>query len=173
MNDGRSYRAFISYSHEDARAAKWMQRAIETYRVPRHLVKSLGLEGHRMGRVFRDRDELGSASSLSDAITAALDESECLIVVCSPAVIESKWVHEEIVYFRSHYPGRPVLPLIVEGDPDAVLPDALRFKVTSDGEIVWEYISPYWTSRHYYGRINWVFRAYRYAADSAQIQNRI
>jgi len=135
MNDRRKYRAFISYSHEDAPAAKWMQRAIETYRLPRQLVRSLGFDGNRLGKVFRDRDELGSASSLSDAITAALDESECLIVICSPAVIKSNWVIKEVVYFRSQYPDRPILPLIVEGDPDSVLPDVLRFNITPEGDI--------------------------------------
>ena len=49
MNDGRRYRAFISYSHEDAKAAKWMQHAIETYRLPRQLVRSLGFDGNRLG----------------------------------------------------------------------------------------------------------------------------
>jgi len=47
------------------------------------------------------------------------------------------------------------------------------FEVTPAGDIVWEYISPHWTARPHYGRINWVFRAHRYAADSAQIGNRI
>ena len=32
------YRAFISYSHSDERWAQWLHRALETYRLPRHLV---------------------------------------------------------------------------------------------------------------------------------------
>ena len=47
------------------------------------------------------------------------------------------------------------------------------FEITRNGEIVWEYISPYDCSQPEYGTINWIYRAYRYAADSPQIQNRI
>jgi hypothetical protein len=32
------YRAFISYSHADEEWAKWLHKALETYRVPKHLV---------------------------------------------------------------------------------------------------------------------------------------
>ena len=32
------YKAFISYSHSDEEWAKWLHRALETYRVPKHLV---------------------------------------------------------------------------------------------------------------------------------------
>ena len=47
------------------------------------------------------------------------------------------------------------------------------FEITRNGEIVWEYISPYDYIKPEYGTINWIYRAYRYAADSPQIQNRI
>ena len=50
------------------------------------------------------------------------------------------------------------------------------FEVTPQGDIVWEYVSPY-TSYMKQGPVtgdaNLVFRAYRYAADSPQIQNRV
>ena len=43
-------------------------------------------------------------------IRAALDASASLVVVCSATAAESDWVRREIVYFRSRYPDRPVLP---------------------------------------------------------------
>jgi hypothetical protein len=47
------------------------------------------------------------------------------------------------------------------------------FEVTPDGEIVWEYISPYEIEYLSGDTLNWVFRCYRYAEDSPQIGNRI
>ncbi len=46
------------------------------------------------------------------------------------------------------------------------------FEVTPDGEIVWEFISP-WFGEGLGGRTNAVFRAYRYAPDSPQIRGRL
>ena len=45
-------------------------------------------------------------------------------------------------------------------------------EVTADGEIVWEYISP-WFGKHPTGPSNAVFRAYRYSIDSPEIAGRI
>jgi hypothetical protein len=50
------------------------------------------------------------------------------------------------------------------------------FEVTTDGEIVWEYISPF-TSNETKGMStgdqSTIFRAYRYAADSPEIGGRL
>lgn len=116
------YRAFISYSHRDSRLVQRLHRRLETYSVPRAL-----RDPDRGGRpvpatlrpVFRDRDELASASRLSDTIEAALDESEALIVVCSPSAVASQWVNAEILYFRRRHPLRPVFAFVVSGDPGA------------------------------------------------------
>lgn len=47
------------------------------------------------------------------------------------------------------------------------------FEVTPQKEIVWEYISPFFGRHHAGFAGNWVFRAYRYAADSPQIRGRL
>ena len=48
------------------------------------------------------------------------------------------------------------------------------FEVTPEGEIVWEYISPYFSENHpSYTGGNYVFRAYRYSADSPEIAGRL
>ncbi|MEM1143609.1 MAG: hypothetical protein AAGI88_13595 [Pseudomonadota bacterium] len=59
------YKAFISYSHSDVRWARWIQKALETYRLPGKLAQKYDLEGARLRPVFRDRDELSTSSSLS------------------------------------------------------------------------------------------------------------
>ena len=51
------YEAFISYRHvePDRKWAKWLHRGLETYRVPKRLVKEKGCPS-RLGRVFRDEE---------------------------------------------------------------------------------------------------------------------
>jgi eukaryotic-like serine/threonine-protein kinase len=116
------YRAFLSYSHADARWARWLLRRLESYRVPRGLVGAPGRNGPipaRLGSFFRDRDELPSAGDLSSAIKAALDESAAMVVLCSPAAAKSRWVNAEIAAFRSTDRGDQILCFVVDGDPEA------------------------------------------------------
>ena len=108
------YCAFLSYSHADERLAARLHRRLEAWRPPR----GLGI-ATRLRPVFRDRDELASSASLSAAIEDALDASAALIVMCSPAAAQSRWVGEEIRWFRSRHPERPVLAFVVHGDPAA------------------------------------------------------
>jgi hypothetical protein len=120
------YRAFISYSHADEKWASWLHRSLERFRVPRRLVIQYDLDSHRLSPIFRDRDELSSASSLSSEIEAALAASEHLIVICSPSAAESRWVNEEIKTFQALGRSRQVLCLLVDGADGVCIPDALR-----------------------------------------------
>jgi len=43
------------------------------------------------------------------------------------------------------------------------------FEVTPRGEVVWEYVSPYFGESPHYGEVNYVFRAYRYAAGDVPL----
>lgn len=116
------FKAFISYSHQDGAWASWLQRALESYRVPKRLAGTAGAFGEvfaRIAPVFRDREDLSSAADLSATVKRALEESESLVVVCSPAAARSTWVNEEIAYFRSLGRGDRILALIVDGDPQA------------------------------------------------------
>jgi len=114
------YKAFISYSHQDESWAAWLQKALESYRVPKRLVGTGGRFGPIPGRlvpIFRDREDLSSASDLSSKIKDELTASETLIVVCSPAAAGSNWVNEEIRFFRELGREDRVFALIVDGDP--------------------------------------------------------
>ena len=66
------YKAFISYSHEDEKWATWLHRGLERYRIPRHIVNATDSASDRLTPIFRDREELASASSLTDAIEKAM-----------------------------------------------------------------------------------------------------
>lgn len=133
MGDGAGgeaprYKAFISYSHRDAKVGRWLHRRLEGYRLPRRLVGRDGEHGPvpaRLTPIFRDREELPAAGDLSEKVRAALDASENLVVVCSPDAAASPWVAKEIATFRELHPDRPVFAAIVEGEPGQCFPASL------------------------------------------------
>jgi len=114
----RHYRAFISYSHADEAAARWLQRALEGYRLPASLRQAQPGLPPRLYPIFRDRDELASRHDLSDSIRQALDDSDALVVMCSPAAAASRWVNEEIQRFRDSGRGYRIFCCLVAGSPD-------------------------------------------------------
>ena len=113
------YTAFISYSHRDSRWAKWVQRAIENYRLPKPLASEMG-RSRKLGKVFRDREELSTGQNLGDHLTAALDSSDNLIVICSPNSKASPWVAKEIEYFKALGRGDRIFCLLVEGGAESL-----------------------------------------------------
>jgi tetratricopeptide (TPR) repeat protein len=138
------YSAFISYSHADSNIAQWLQHSIERFTIPKSLVGRETGRGHvpkKLGRCFRDRDELATSADLSSEIQAALAVSRNLIVVCSPAAAISPWVEREIVEFKKLHGAERVFALIASGEPFATpelsakecFPRALRFQLGPDG----------------------------------------
>jgi tetratricopeptide (TPR) repeat protein len=142
------YRAFISYSHADEEWAKWLHRALETYKVPKRLVgrdTPFGPVPERLTPIFRDRDELATATSLGETLTAALEESACQLVICSRKSARSRWVNEEIKTFKRLGKAHRIFAVIVDGEPgasanpatvdDECFPPALIFQMGPDGEL--------------------------------------
>ena len=119
----RRYKAFISYSHRDKAIAGWLHRALETYRLPKHLLDSGKAE--RLHPIFKDREELPAADSLGDAIALAIESSDALIVLCSPAAAQSPWIAREIDLYKRLNGDRGVIPVIVDGDPPDNFPAPL------------------------------------------------
>lgn len=122
MSHERKYKAFISYSHADKHWAQNIHLRLETFRTPKNLIGAQGLHGPIDGKltpVFRDRDELPSGSALGPQLQSALTHSEFLIVLCSPAAANSRWVNEEITYFRKTHGDDRILAAIVDGEPGA------------------------------------------------------
>lgn len=136
------YRAFISYSHADEKWAAWLHRALETYKVPKYLVGEQTPAGEvpaRLGKVFRDRDELASSSSLGADLTDALESSACQIVICSPNAAKSHWTNEEILTYKRLGREDRIFCLIVDGEPGSqhaeCFPPALNFRMGENGEL--------------------------------------
>jgi tetratricopeptide (TPR) repeat protein len=121
----RRFAAFISYAHADAFIAAKLQAKLERYRLPKHLAQSHTCGQTALGQIFRDREDLAAAPSLSDAIRDAISEAEALVVICSPDAAASRWVGEEIALFRSLHPDRPILAAVVRGAPEDAFPAAL------------------------------------------------
>ena len=115
----------MSYAHADASIAAKLQSKLERYRLPKHLAQSHAGGQAALGQIFRDREDLAAAPSLSDAIRDAISEAEALVVICSPDAVASRWVGEEIALFRSLHPDRPILAAIVRGAPTEAFPAAL------------------------------------------------
>lgn len=142
------YKAFISYSHRDELWATWLHKALESYRPPKQLIgtqTSRGVVPRSLTPVFRDREELASATDLGEVINTALRESACQIVICSPSAARSKWVNEEILAFKRLGREDRIFCLIVAGEPNATdipgreeeecFPPALRFHLGADGTL--------------------------------------
>lgn len=127
------YDAFISYRHTepDMYIAKKVHKGLETLKVPRGSPK---FGKKKIERVFRDQEELPIGSDLGDNIRTALEESEYLIVVCSPRTPESYWVQKEIETFIGLHGREHILAILVEGEPQEAFPRSFR---RTRREILW------------------------------------
>ena len=105
----------------------------------------VGIVPSRLFPIFRDRDELPTSADLGEQISAALRESETLIVICTPRSAASRWVNEEILAYKRLGRSGRILCLIVDGEPNATdkpglaeaecFAPALRFHLAEDGSL--------------------------------------
>jgi hypothetical protein len=95
------------------------------------------------------------------------------VIEVDPATGNIGWSYETRppwAFFSSFISDAQRLPngntLICEGQTGRL------FEVTYDGEIVWEYVNPFFGENERYGRVNLVFRAYRYGPDFPGLQGK-
>ena len=131
------YRAFISYSQRDRTHAKRLHSALETYRVPNGIDATLQ-PNRRLGRFFRDDDEMGASTDLGGTLRDALDSSENLIVICSPHAARSKWVNAELLHFKNSGRGDRIFAVVVDGTPNSGDPESDCFPPALGSEVVSE-----------------------------------
>lgn len=124
------YDAFISYRHTelDKFVAQNLHKRLEAFRMPSVVAKKRAGQKNKIERVFRDKEELPLTSDLNDPIMNALDNSEWLIVICSPRLRESLWCKKEIETFVSKNGRERVLAVLIEGEPAESFPDELLYK---------------------------------------------
>ncbi len=129
-------KAFISYRHapRDMMIAKLLQRRLEEYRIPREIAVARGM--NRVGRIFRDQTDLGAQPNLSEELRKELEESEFLIVICSPGAARSRWVLEEVAYFLKCHGAERIIPVLSEGEPTVVLADMFENMNGIPGEMI-------------------------------------
>ncbi len=127
-------KAFLSYRHseKDERIAALLQTRLERFRVPRRLKKKTGnipeagpdisSRGRGLGRIFRDTTDLGARADLTTELQREIEDSEYMIVLCSEEAAGSAWVRREILYFLRTHDASKILPVLVDGEPEEVLP---------------------------------------------------
>lgn len=146
---GKRYAAFISYSHADQEIGDWLHKRLENYLVPSSLIGRAGANGpigKKLGKVFRDRVELSASPDLGAEIRMGLEQSDALIVLCSPRSCGSRYVAEEIVIFKRLGKGRRIFAAIIDGEPhaagkpgrtavDECFPPALIYQLDANGAL--------------------------------------
>lgn len=142
--------AFISYRHTelDKYVAENLIKQLEAYKLPKSVAKKLKGKKTKIERVFRDREELPLTNNLEEPIVEALQNSEWLIVICSPRLPESMWCKKEIETFISLRGREHVLAVLIEGEPAESFPEELLYKTvevkSADGtiELIKEPVEP-------------------------------
>ena len=150
MSQTFRYRAFISYSHSDKRFARKLQRLLEGYELPKSMRGDIDRPRHPLYPIFRDEAELVPGQDLPRRIQRGLEQSEFLIVVCSPSAARSEWVDREVVSFSKLGRSSNILTVLKEshartndGSYVDSLPRSLRFSVATDGATT-EHPQPLW-----------------------------
>ncbi|MDR3456616.1 MAG: TIR domain-containing protein [Verrucomicrobiae bacterium] len=164
-DDGNKYWAFLSFSHQDNRGQRpdapdvsslcwgdWLHNALKNFPVPKDFAGQVNSRGEiipeRIHPIFQDDEEQPGDAGLSEDIRKALEQSICLVVVCSPRSAKSLHVNEAVRYFKQLGRGENILPIVVAGEPYAsdgkksgISPDdecfvpAMRHAVRPDGTI--------------------------------------
>lgn len=123
MDGDYKYYAFISYSHKDAKWAKWIQDAVEHYKLPAIIRKEVKEPlPKKLSPVFRDATHLG-AGKLVNNLHNELEASKFLIVVCSPSAAKpnaegKQFVDSEVRHFCELGRADRIIPVIVNGTPE-------------------------------------------------------
>lgn len=128
MESTKKYYAFISYKREDEWWAKWLQRKLEHYKLPSDFNGRNDIP-KEIRPIFRDQSEL-AGGVLADEINKALQQSNYLIVICSPRAAQSEWVSKEVQTFIELGRSDKIIPFIIGGTPHAANPEDECYPLT-------------------------------------------
>jgi len=113
MNTPQKYNAFISYSRKDEIVAKSLEKYLEQYKIP----KPFQVLNQKKFSIFRDIQDI-ELGELSEKLREGLDQSDFLILLCSPNSYKSIYVGEEIKYFGEKKGKEKILPVLIGGRPN-------------------------------------------------------
>lgn len=122
MEKEYKYTAFISYNSKDNSKARWLQKRLESYSLPSVIANEKGevLRSYdkkpKKFRIFRYVTDL-VAQNLDDGLREELDQSKCLIVICSPNSANAPWVRKEIKHFVDTGRKKQIIPFVIKGVP--------------------------------------------------------
>lgn len=111
-----SWFAFISYKSEDLKWAWWLKKKLHDYRLPAKICREHHFKQKPANPSFLDKTDI-QAGNLSTELKRQIDDSENLIVICSPRSAESKYVGEEIEWFTRNGRIKNMFLFIIESDP--------------------------------------------------------
>ena len=134
--------AFLCFSQEDNRAHRseapaadnlcwgdWLHAALKAFSVPAEFIGQINGRGEiipkRIEAIFRDETELPESATLSAETRTALEQSICLIAVCSPRSAKSLHVNEAVRYFKQLGRSQQILPIVIAGEPNVSERDAM------------------------------------------------
>ena len=104
----RSYDAFLSYGHAaDGRLAPALQAGLQSLAKPWYRRRAL--------RVFRDNTSLSASPEPWPAIEGALSQSDYFVLLASPGAAASRWVEQEVRWWRAHRSHDTVLIALTDG----------------------------------------------------------
>lgn len=125
MEQDKEYFVFISYSSLDNAWAIWLRHELEHYHLPASFNGRTDVRDN-LRKVFRDRDELSAGPEWDEQVQKALENTNNLIVICSPHSAKSEAVNKEVETFIALGKEDHIFPFIVEGDkPEDCFPPAL------------------------------------------------
>ncbi len=113
MNTPQKYNAFISYSRKDEIVAKRLEKHLEQYKIP----EAFQLLNQKRFSIFRDIHDI-ELGELSEKLRDGLNQSDFLILLCSPSSFKSNYVGEEIKYFGERKGKEKIIPVLVGGRPN-------------------------------------------------------
>ena len=126
-NKSFKYYAFISYSHKDKETANKLQKHLEKYHLSSALQKSNPNLPKKLRPIFIDTSDLIGKGTLKAALQENLENSNYLLVICSPNSAKSPYVNDEVEYFIKAGRVDHIIPLIIDGQPHSGNPDSECF----------------------------------------------
>ena len=136
MSDNENkFWAFICCSQQDncdqrpasptASSVRWgdcLAVALKAFSIPAEFIGQINGRGEtipdKIRTIFPDQQELSENAGLSAEIRQALEQSICLVVICSPRSATSLHVNEVVRYFKQLGRGKNIFPVVVAGEPN-------------------------------------------------------